>query len=222
MYLKCFFMMLMFSEVNGKLTSVTSSNVDEILGPKSEYHRFVKFFAPWCGHCKKMRPDWEKLADAFPETHKDVVIADVDCTVEKKLCSKYNIEGFPTLKYFMPNYEDPDDYSGNDRSLKGLTEWVEEKLKLFKCSMDNLEFCTEAQESFVKKLSKMSESEKSSLLKENDDNMAKLQKDHDDLLKSLQSQFSASSENLSSVKSRVSMENGMIRKSMSKMSKDEL
>ena len=222
MSLKCIFMMVMLIEVNGKLTSVTSSNVEEILGPKSEYHKFVKFFAPWCGHCKKMRPDWDKLADEFPKAHDNVVIADVDCTVEKDLCSKYNVEGFPTLKYFMPNSEDGDDYSGNDRSLKGLTDWAEDKLKLFKCSIDNLEFCTKEQASFVKKLSTMSDSDKSSLLKDNDDNLTKMQKDHDDLLKSLQSQFSSSSEKLQSVKSRVAMENGMVRKSMSKSSKDEL
>lgn len=222
MSLKCIFMMVMFIAVNGTLTSVTSSNVEEILGPKSEYHRFVKFFAPWCGHCKKMRPDWDKLADEFPKAHDNVVIADVDCTVEKDLCSKYNVEGFPTLKYFMPNSEDGDDYSGNDRSLKGLTDWAEDKLKLFKCSIDNLEFCTKEQASFVKKMSKMSDSEKSSLLKDNDDSLTKMQKDHDDLLKSLQSQFSSSTEKLQSVKSRVAMENGMVRKSMSKSSKDEL
>lgn len=217
-----FLMIIIFSAVNGKLTSITSSNVDEMLGSKSEYHRFVKFFAPWCGHCKKMGPDWEKLAEKLSNTHKDVMIADVDCTVDKDICSNHNVEGFPTLKYFMPNDESGDDYSGNDRSFSGLTTWVEDKLNLFKCSITNVEFCTESQRSFLKELSKMSESEKSSRLKENDEKLKTREKEHSDLLANLQAQFTASSENVQSVKDITSMENGIIRKYFSESSKDEL
>ena len=59
----------------------------------------VKFFAPWCGHCKRMKPDYEKLAEAFADDS-TVLIGEVDCTVENALCQRFGVEGFPTIKTF--------------------------------------------------------------------------------------------------------------------------
>eukprot|EP00573_Skeletonema_grethae_P003356 CAMPEP_0201685734 /NCGR_PEP_ID=MMETSP0578-20130828/422_1 /ASSEMBLY_ACC=CAM_ASM_000663 /TAXON_ID=267565 /ORGANISM="Skeletonema grethea, Strain CCMP 1804" /LENGTH=229 /DNA_ID=CAMNT_0048169687 /DNA_START=56 /DNA_END=745 /DNA_ORIENTATION=+ len=62
---------------------------------------FVKFFAPWCGHCKTLAPTWEDLSDRLQESDvPDVIIAKVDCTQEKEVCNRFNIKGFPSLKYF--------------------------------------------------------------------------------------------------------------------------
>lgn len=55
----------------------------------------VEFFAPWCGHCKSLAPNFAKAATALKGTAK---LASVDCTVEKDLCSRFGVQGFPTLK----------------------------------------------------------------------------------------------------------------------------
>jgi len=55
---------------------------------------FVKFFAPWCGHCRAMEEDWKTFASAQPE---NLAVAEVDCTLEKELCEHFHIEGYPTL-----------------------------------------------------------------------------------------------------------------------------
>jgi len=58
---------------------------------------FVKFYAPWCGHCKSLAPVWDKIATNL----KDIVsVVKVDCTGEQSLCSRYGVQGYPTLKLF--------------------------------------------------------------------------------------------------------------------------
>ncbi len=57
---------------------------------------FVKFYAPWCGHCKKMAPQWQKLAGALKGR---VNVAEVDCTQERATCQRFKVAGYPSLKY---------------------------------------------------------------------------------------------------------------------------
>ena len=63
---------------------------------------FIKFFAPWCGHCKKLAPDWKKLATKLKGK---VKIAEVDATVQTKLGSRFKIHGYPSLKFFAAGEE---------------------------------------------------------------------------------------------------------------------
>ncbi|KAG9014090.1 hypothetical protein FRB90_005597 [Tulasnella sp. 427] len=58
----------------------------------------VEFFAPWCGHCKSLAPEYEQAATALKE--KNVPIAKVDCVDQADLCSAQGVTGYPTLKVF--------------------------------------------------------------------------------------------------------------------------
>lgn len=84
---------------------------------------FVKFFAPWCGHCKRLSPTWDELAKKFVGRG-DIKIAKVDCTIadNKELCSEQEVDGFPTL-FIYKNGEKASEYNGS-RSLDDLYEFV--------------------------------------------------------------------------------------------------
>jgi protein disulfide-isomerase-like protein len=89
----------------------------------SQGDAFVKFYAPWCGHCKKLAPTWEKLGETYPE---GVRITKVDCTVQKDACKEYGVRGYPTLKYFR-NGILVEDYSGG-RDFDSLKSYIDKQL----------------------------------------------------------------------------------------------
>ena len=72
----------------------------------------VEFFAPWCGHCKALAPNYEAAAKRLAADSSPALLAAVDCTTEKDLCSQFGVKGFPTLKLFRASTSNPTDYTG--------------------------------------------------------------------------------------------------------------
>ncbi|KAL3140311.1 hypothetical protein ABBQ38_004576 [Trebouxia sp. C0009 RCD-2024] len=73
------------------------------------------------GHCKKLAPAWGELGQSF-ENVSDVVVAHVDCTQAKKVCSDAKIGGYPTLKLFFDG-EEQETYRGG-RDLASMKEFI--------------------------------------------------------------------------------------------------
>lgn len=105
------------------VVDLTPDNFDSVaLNPKTI--SMVGFFAPWCGHCKSIKPVWEKLSKLYA-MEKHVVIAAVDADAHKELGTRYEVTGFPTLKLFNTGKDAIVPYSGA-RDLENLVEFINE------------------------------------------------------------------------------------------------
>ena len=82
---------------------------------------FVKFYAPWCGHCKGLAPTWEELG---VELKTEMTVAKVDCTKEKMTCKRFGVRGYPTLILLKNSLQYR--YAG-ERNKKKLLEFARVK-----------------------------------------------------------------------------------------------
>mmetsp|Transcript_39188 Transcript_39188/g.85976 ORF Transcript_39188/g.85976 Transcript_39188/m.85976 type:complete len:471 (-) Transcript_39188:1551-2963(-) len=89
--------------------------------------QMIDFMAPWCKFCQRLAPTWEKLArEAFNEGL-PMGIGTVDCTVQRSLCTKYGITGFPSILSFYKGEKDGENYHG-DRTVEALKAYAKAKI----------------------------------------------------------------------------------------------
>lgn len=86
----------------------------------------IKYYAPWCGHCKNLAPVYEKVADAFADQKDTVLIAKVDADKNKDLGKKAGVRGFPTLKWYPAGSTEPEEFNSG-RDLESIVKLVTEK-----------------------------------------------------------------------------------------------
>jgi len=108
-----------------------------------------------------MKPAWDKLMDEFKDS-KTALIADVDCTVHQDLCSKYGVQGYPTIKYGDVN--NLEDYQGG-RSLEDLQTFAKENLGPT-CGPANLDLCDAEQKKKVEEALALSDADIDAKIKE--------------------------------------------------------
>jgi protein disulfide-isomerase-like protein len=92
------FKLTFIAGITGQVIPLDESNFSQTVTDQSNTKNwFVKFYAPYCGHCKKFAPTWTEFADKYSDI---VNVAEVDCTVQTTLCDTYSIKGYPTILLF--------------------------------------------------------------------------------------------------------------------------
>merc|ERR1719336_870252 len=108
------------SGVNVKVA--VAKNFEELV-TKSEKDVLVEFYAPWCGHCKKLTPIYDELGEKMAE--ENVEIVKMDATAND-VPPAYDVKGFPTL-YWVPKVsKKPESYNGG-RELDDFIKFISEK-----------------------------------------------------------------------------------------------
>lgn len=110
-----------WSEVESGVEHLTTDTFDDFLSSHSSV--LVMFYAPWCGHCKAMKPTYQDAARMMKEQEVGGVMAAVDATKEEALGKRYEVSGFPTLKYFGDGGEVQYEY-GYGRTAEDLVDFM--------------------------------------------------------------------------------------------------
>ena len=86
----------------------------------SDKPSLVFFYAPWCGHCKNAKPEFEKvMKTAKGKAHM------IDCDAHQEIAQKYDIKGFPSIRYYPdgPKNGNPREYQGN-RTAEDMMQFM--------------------------------------------------------------------------------------------------
>lgn len=145
---------------------------------------FLKFFAPWCGHCKAMAPAWDGLMEEFKDSE-TLYVAECDCTGEcKDLCSHVGVGGYPTIKYGDPSALE--DYKGG-RDLESMKKHAN-TIKM-SCAPLHRDQCDEAELEQLDELLSKSKDEVASLIDEQEKVIATVEEEFKTAVASLQETY---------------------------------
>jgi len=109
-----------FYEKSTGVINVDISNFDDVVAANDDEVVMVEFYAPWCGHCKQLQPEYVKLAKALKNVVK-VVALDASDDKNRAIAAKYGVQGFPTLKVHVGTGPAIDYQQGRDvNSMKNF------------------------------------------------------------------------------------------------------
>lgn len=101
---------------------ITKDNFEEAI--KQHTYLLIEFYAPWCGHCKALAPEYAKAAAKLVEIGSEVKLGKVDATQETELSEKHGVRGYPTIKFYRKG--SAIEYGGG-RQADDIVNWLTKK-----------------------------------------------------------------------------------------------
>eukprot|EP01089_Gocevia_fonbrunei_P012109 TRINITY_DN276_c0_g6_i1.p1 TRINITY_DN276_c0_g6~~TRINITY_DN276_c0_g6_i1.p1 ORF type:complete len:212 (-),score=28.42 TRINITY_DN276_c0_g6_i1:119-754(-) len=110
------------TQIQRSVQDLDKDNFDIYVNNATEEKWMVEFYAPWCGHCKKLKPIWAELGT----TATNFYVGRVDCTSESSICRRFGVSAYPAIKLiengFVYNYK-------GARTLENFIEFGESGFK---------------------------------------------------------------------------------------------
>jgi len=105
---------------------LTKDNFDQAIADHK--YLLVEFYAPWCGHCKQLEPEYNMAAQQFAsrDPPSEIKLAKVDATEESDLAGQFDVGGYPTLKFFKNHDKTALEYGGG-RTKDEIINWLDKK-----------------------------------------------------------------------------------------------
>ncbi|KAA0055433.1 protein disulfide-isomerase-like [Cucumis melo var. makuwa] len=114
------------AEAKEFVVTLDNSNFSDVVSK----HNFivVEFYAPWCGHCKNLAPEYEKAASVLSSHDPPITLAKVDANEEsnRELATQFEIRGFPTIKILRNGGKSSQDYKG-PRDADGIVDYLKKQ-----------------------------------------------------------------------------------------------
>jgi protein disulfide-isomerase/protein disulfide-isomerase A1 len=103
---------------------IVGKNLEEKVFQK-EKDVLLEIYAPWCGHCKKLEPDYIKVGKKVAKEgfFDSLEISKMDGTANDSPVDSLSWSGFPTIYYIKAGSTEPIKYDGA-RDAKGIWKWI--------------------------------------------------------------------------------------------------
>lgn len=181
--------------IENSVTHLSSDTFADIVGDitQSEQTIIVEFFAPWCGHCKKLAPVWSQFAGEIaidPEQNSTIKVAQVDCPANRAICDKHGVEGFPTIKYY--NKDTPPlgtTYEGQRQSVEQLLDFASTLRP--RCSHSRMDLCSESELGIIEGYLELSAQERKDLIDSAEEAIKKVVDEFDKAIIDLNERYSS-------------------------------
>lgn len=83
----------------------------------------VMYYAEWCGHCQKAKPEFERLIEEYNGNAK-IMMINCDDASNKELVESQGIKGYPTIRYYKNGLNGAyDEYSG-ERKYSNFVQYL--------------------------------------------------------------------------------------------------
>lgn len=109
------------------VVTLTDANFEtEVM--QSDDQWMVEFYAPWCGHCKSLAPEWSQMAE---DVEGEVKVGAVDATQSAAIAQRFGVRGYPTIKMFPAGAKSDSmaqDYNG-PREGPAMGQWALQQLE---------------------------------------------------------------------------------------------